>query len=303
MSMFNYRGFGLHITSEIPFPELFPAPFSEQPDLIICSGEITNIPVGHSFSTGRITYVMNDKEMLFTVKDTATYYISGGNHIVISADNAGIEKQVLRLFVLTGAIAAVLQQRRSIPMHAGAIIKDEKLTFISGHSGAGKSTTLAGLTAKQYRVFSDDVTVLAKGENAMIHGIASYPMMKLWEQSMQMLDYAAFSDRSFPVMPGMEKYGVFFHEHFDTKQYPVEKIILLKLSEDDQFTTEQLTGGNAFAAVVQHIYKPSFFNTPDMRMLKFSMITSLLQHSAVYQITRPVNCIPEQLLSRVTALI
>jgi energy-coupling factor transporter ATP-binding protein EcfA2 len=301
--MFNYRGFGLHIASEIPFPELYPAPFSEQPDVTICSGEISNIPEGYSFSTGRITYVMNDREMLFTVKDIATYYISGGNTVVISTDNAGIEKRVLRLFVLTGAIAAVLQQRRTIPMHAAAIIKNGKLIFISGHSGAGKSTTLAGLMSKKYPVFSDDVTVLAKGENTLVHGIASYPMIKLWEQSMQALDYAAFSDRTFPVMPGMEKYGVFFHEHFDTNQYPVAKIILLKLSGNYQFTTERLTGGNAFAAVVQHIYKPSFFNTPDMRMLKFSMITLLLQHTEVYQIARPAGCVPDELLSRVTTLI
>jgi energy-coupling factor transporter ATP-binding protein EcfA2 len=303
MSTFNYWGFGLHITSEIPFPELFPASFSEQSDVSIRLGEISDIPVGHSFSTGRITYVMNDREMLFTVKDIATYYISGGNTVVISADNDGIEKHVLRLFVLAGALAAVLQQRRTIPMHAAAIIKDGKLVFISGHSGAGKSTTLAGLMAKQYQVFSDDVTVLAKGENTLMHGIASYPMIKLWEQSMQTLDYAAFSDRSFPIMPGMEKYGVFFHEHFDTKQYPVTKIILLKLSEDDLFTTEELTGGNAFAAVMQHIYKPSFFNTQDMRMLKFSMITQLLQHTTVYQIARPPGCEPDELLSHVTALI
>jgi energy-coupling factor transporter ATP-binding protein EcfA2 len=299
--MFYYRGFGLHIASEIPFPELYPDSFSEQPDVTICSGEISNIPEGHSFSTGRITYVMNDREMLFTVKDIATYYISGGNTIVISSDNAGIEKRVLRIFVLTGAIAAVLQQRRTIPMHAAAIIKNGKLIFISGHSGAGKSTTLAGLIGKQYRVFSDDVTVLTKTDQ--VHGIASYPMIKLWEQSMQALDYAAFSDRSFPVMPGMEKYGVFFHEHFDTNQYPVAKVILLKLSGNDQFTTERLTGGNAFAAVIQHIYKPSFFNTPDMRMLKFSMITLLLQHTEVYQIARPAGCVPDELLSRVTALI
>ena len=301
--MFHYLGFGLHIASEIPFPELFPAPYAEQPDVIICSGEITNIPVGHSFSTGRITYIMNDREMLFTVKDTATCYINGGNTIVICADNAGIEKRVLRLFVLTGAIAAVLQQRRTIPMHAAAIIKDEQLILIAGHSGAGKSTTLAGLMGKHYRVFSDDVTVLAKAENAGMYGAASYPMIKLWEQSMQTLDYAAFNDRSFPVMPGFEKYGVFFHEHFDTKQYQIAKIILLKLSEDDQFKTEQLTGGNAFAAVVQHIYKPYFFNTTDMRILKFSMITLLLQNTAVYQITRPRGCVPDELLSRVTALI
>jgi energy-coupling factor transporter ATP-binding protein EcfA2 len=300
MSLFSYRGFGLCITSEIPFPELYPAEFSKQPDVTICLGEVPNMQNGYSFSTGRTNYVMNDREMLFTVKDVAAYYISEGNTIIINPDNADVEKRVLRMFVLAGALAAILQQRGTIPMHAAAVIKNNELIFISGHSGAGKSTTLAGLIAKDYRVFSDDVTVIAKNGNKRVQGTASYPMIKLWEQSMQALEY---EDRSFPVMPGLEKYGVFFHEHFDTNQYPLAKVILLKLSENDQFTTEHLTGGNAFAAVVEHIYKPSFFNTPNMRMLKFNMITSLLQHTEVYEISRPANCPPNELLSRVTALI
>jgi hypothetical protein len=125
-------------------------------------------------------------------------------------------------------------------------------------------------------------------------------MIKLWEQTMQVFE---LEDRSFPVMPGMEKYGLFFHDDFDTNQYPINKMIVLKLSSNDQFSTECLTAGKAFEAVVAHIYKPSFFNTPEMRVLKFKTISQLLQHTEVYQIARPANCAPDDLLSIVTSLI
>ncbi|WPV66086.1 MULTISPECIES: hypothetical protein [unclassified Chitinophaga] len=300
MSSYKYWGFGLNIISEIPFPELSPVSSFEQAHVNIRMGEMPETPDGISFSTGRISYTMNDQELLFMVQDIGKYYVKEGNTIIIHPDHAGIEKRLLRLFILAAAMAGILQQRRIIPMHTASLLIDGKLTLIAGRSGAGKSTTLAGLMNKQYRIFSDDIVVLANGADNHMHGIASYPMIKLWEQSMQAFEY---EDRSFPIMPGMEKYGLFFHEEFDTRPYPINRVILLKLSDDGQFTTERLSGGNAFEAVVEHIYKPSFFNTPDMRVLKFKTITQLLQNTAVYQIARPANCAPDELLSHVTSII
>jgi hypothetical protein len=300
MSLFIYWGFGLHITSEIPFPELYTVPPSAPPDVTITLGDIPHIPTGETFSTGQISYIVNDHEILMTVPTIATYHITNGTTIIISPHSNDITPRMLRVFVLAGAMAAILRQRHTIPMHAASILKNDTLTFISGHSGAGKSTTLAGLIQQQYPVFSDDVTVLSNNNHPHIHGLASYPMIKLWEQSMQSLHH---TDRSFPIMPGMEKYGVFFHEDFNTNAYPVTRLILLTLSEDDRFTTSHLTGGEAFSAVMQHVYKPSFFNSKAMRILRFTTITKLLQHADVYEIARPQHCHPGALLSHVTALI
>lgn len=300
MSIFNYYGFGLNILSEIPFPELSPVSSIDQVHVNIRFGEVPAAPDGLSFSTGRISYIMNDRELLFTVADIGRYFVSGGDTIIIQPDHDGIEKRLLRLFVLATGMAGILQQRRLIPMHTGAVLIDGRLTLIGGHSGAGKSTALAGLMNRHYRIFSDDIVVLAHETDCQTHGIASYPMIKLWEQSMQAFKY---EDRSFPVMPGLEKYGLFFHDDFDTNQYPINRIILLKVSHANLFSTEKITAGRAFEAVVEHIYKPSFFSTPDMRVLKFRTIMQLLQNTEVYQIARPANCAPDDLLSHVTSLL
>lgn len=300
MSTFTYSGFGLNILSAIPFPELSPVSSFEQVHVNIRFGEVPAAPDGFSFSTGRISYTKNDRELLFTVAGVGKYYVAGGNTIIIHPENDAIETRLLRLFVLATAMAGILQQRHIIPMHTASVLIDGKLTLIGGHSGAGKSTTLAGLMSKQFRIFSDDIVVLAEGTDRIIHGVASYPMIKLWEQSMQAFEY---EDRSFRVMPGIEKYGLFFHDDFDTNRYPINKMIVLKISEDHRFSTERLTAGSAFAAVVEHIYKPSFFNTPEMRILKFKTITQLLQHTDVYLVARPANCAPDDLLSIVTSLI
>lgn len=297
--MHKYWGFGLLISSGIEFPELMPAT-SPHTDVTITIGIVPVIHVATTACTGRITYDVNDHEMVITVAELASYYVANGDRIIIAPLATDMEDRVLRMFVLACAMAGILQQRQQVPLHAAGIVIGDGLTLISGHSGAGKSTTLAGLHEKQYRVFTDDVTVLKQLDDGHVHGIASYPMLKLWEQSLQALQW---DDRSFPVMPGMEKYGIFFHQHFDTQHYPVRKIILLAVAEVNHIRHEQLNGSKAFTSIAQHVYKPVLFRQPATRALCFNMIGAMIRQSETHLITRPSYCDPADLLSTVSFLL
>jgi hypothetical protein len=298
--MYKYWGFGLFIDTAIQFPELLPAT-SACTDVTINMGVIPVIQFTTTFSTGRIIYHMNDNELVFSVPGIATYYVANGNQIIISADNEDIESRVLRMFVLAGAMAAILQQRKQVPLHAAAIVKGEGLVLIGGHSGAGKSTALAGLYERGYTMFSDDITVLHHlPDNDCVRGSASYPMVKLWEQSLQTLQ---LNDRSFPLMPGMQKYGVFFHRTFDTQHYPVGSIILLESGNNDAVRCRPLKGAEAFSHVMQHVYKPGLFRQPVMRALCFERITTMMQQADVHLVSRPAGCAPETLLNTIISLL
>ena len=298
--MYKYWGFGLHITSGIEFPELLPFDFKCS-DVSIALGEVPAISADTAFDIGHISYQLNDHELVFSVQDVASYYVADGKQIIIHPHPANVEDRVIRLFLLGAAIAGILQQRRQVPLHTSAVVVNDRLTLIAGQSGAGKSTTLAGLKQRQYRIFSDDITVLKElPDDDCISGVASYPMIKLWERSLQTLQ---LDDRSFPVMPGYEKYGFFFHGAFDTQQYPVERIILLETGQTDIIRHKQLWGSEAFAGVVQHVYKAVLFRQPAMRALCFDVITKMVKCSEVYQITRPALCEPDSLLDVVTSIL
>ncbi|MCF6405286.1 hypothetical protein L3C95_20445 [Chitinophaga filiformis] len=297
--MYKYWGFGLHITSGIEFPELLPSDFTHT-DVSISLGDIPAIEADTAFDIGRISYRVNHHELVFSVQDVATYYAADGNRIIIRPYPGNVEDRVIRLFLLGAAIAGILQQRRQVPLHTSAVIVNDSLTLIAGQSGAGKSTTLAGLKKRQYRIFSDDITVLKEVPGSdCICGVASYPMMKLWEHSLQTL---ALEDRSFPVVPGYEKYGFFFHGVFDTQPYPVERIILLEARQTDEIRHKQIYGSEAFAGVVQHIYKASLFRQPAMRALCFDVISRMLKRATVHQVSRPVLCEPDALLDVITSI-
>ncbi|SFD79701.1 hypothetical protein SAMN05518672_103252 [Chitinophaga sp. CF118] len=301
--MYKYFGFGLQILSDIEFPELLPSIF-DVPDVMINIGEIPAITNVKIIQGNDISYIINEEELIFSVKDTASYYVAYGREIIIAPHNDVREFRSIRLFVLATAMAAILTQRGLLPFHASAILEDGELVFICGYSGAGKSTTLAGLIKLGYTIFSDDITVLQRDpDNNLITGTASYPMIKLWEDSLLTLNHQAFQDRSFPVRPGIKKYGIFFHDDFDRHQYPVKKIMLLKIGDDYRIHTEKLTGIHAFEAISNQLYRPVLMQSQSLRMLSFNIVSKLLQHTDVYLITRPSSCRPSRLLSVISSLI
>lgn len=302
--MYKYLGFGLHIFSEIEFPELFVSiSDTDIADLTIKIGDVPASRDGKTLKDNDVPYIINEEELIFSVKDIATYYAAYGREIIIDLHPNNQEMRSVRLFLLATAIVAILLQRGLLPLHASAIIEDGELVLICGRSGAGKSTTLTGLRKQGYKIFSDDITVLQKyPDTNIVTGAASYPMIKLWEDSLLTLDHQ-YQDMSFPVRPGINKYGIFFHNEFNNNQYPVKKILLLDIGENHEVQSKALTGTQAFEAISNQIYRPVLLYSQSLRALSFQVISQLLQHVDIYHISRPRDCKSEKLLSVISTLV
>ena len=299
--MYHYWAFGLHISSEIEFPELLLTEF-EKADVHISVDTIPASIETISFETETYFHSVTETELLFEVKNVAKYYATNGNKIIVEINEQNKEMRSVRLFILATVMAAILLQRKLLPFHASAIIKDETLFLITGESGAGKSTTTAGLIKKGYTIFSDDVVVLEKKSANNVSATASYPMIKLWNDSIEKLEHELFDDKSFLVKPGLDKYGIFFHEQFDTNAYPIQKIFILKKREPDNIQCRQLTGAEAFKEASEQIYRPMLMHNNELRVLAFSILTTLLQTCTIYEIIRPLNGNIEDMLLQVEAL-
>ena len=124
--MYKYWGFGLHIASEIEFPELLPAEFSEA-DLTIALGKTPDALQGEVVKKKAFSTIGKD-EYLLVMKNICRYYASFGSSLVVEPLD-GIDEQSVRLFLLGTVMAAVLYQRGSIPLHASAIVKDGGSSF------------------------------------------------------------------------------------------------------------------------------------------------------------------------------
>lgn len=303
--MYQYWGFGLNIESEIIFPELLPAAFEHadvQVQLRNVAAAVTGMPIVGAKAKG----VINSDEFFFEPGEAARYYAAGGNHITIEllpgVDVTDVpQMRAVRIYTLATVFAAILLQRQMLPLHASAVMDKGGLVLVTGHSGAGKSTTLAGLHKNGYKVFSDDVVVLHRQPEG-IKACAAYPMIKLWDDAQQKIDDDRFNDRSFLVKNGMNKYGIFFHETFDKRSYDIKKIFVLKKYAGNEITSTQLTDSAAFNQLSQQLYRPSMVHSNELRALCFMTLTDVVKRCSMFEVCRPQSCHPDALLEHIQQL-
>lgn len=281
--MYYYWGFGLHILSEIEFPELLSGKF-EYADVTVTRGII---PDAYNCETKNEI----ENEYFLEVKDICRYYVKEGKYIVFQPYD-GIDNRSVRLYILATVMAYVLLYKGSIPLHASGILKNNELILFAGDSGAGKSTTLASLAARGYTLFTDDVCVLQKDKTNedKILGIASYPLIKLWDKSISLLHNESFRDKNFRIKSDIDKFGYFFHETFSTQAVPVGKIFILKTSDkDDEISHRKLSGIEAFKELEKQAYRKHMINNQQLRSINFNTIYLLANHCEVIEVIRPLN--------------
>jgi hypothetical protein len=288
--MYKYSGFGLHIASEIECPELLPAVF-EQPDVTICIGKtpehINTEDNAHiPFSS------INKNEYLLDIKNICKYYAANGN-ILIAEPADGTDERSIRLFALGVVMAAILYQRMLIPLHASAIIKDGKLVLFTGNSGAGKSTLIAHLITQGYRIFTDDICIInVDNDSKELTGVASYPMIKLWDDAIAQLDNEMFT-LDFKVRPKLPKFGQFFYDSFDSGAYPIDKIFVLNPVENaTEITVCKMMHAQSFKLLDRQTYKNHLITNSALRAHHFAVLLQLAQTTPVFEITRPATGAP-----------
>jgi hypothetical protein len=286
--MFTYWGFGLKISSEIEFPEFSPADFLE-PDLTISIGKTPSELLGENVSKRAFSSISKD-EYLLNVANICRYYVGYGKQI-IAEPMPSIDEKSVRLFLLGTVMAAALYQRGSIPIHASAILKDGKLILFAGNSGAGKSTLLAHMAANGYSIFSDDICVMQHkitGKDG-VYCTASYPMIKLWDDTITALDNNIFT-RDYKVRPQLPKYGQFFHNQFNSSQIPLEKIFILKADNHaKEIKIERLALTDAFKKLETQAYKNQLIADNQLRRLHFTLLAEVTNYYPIFEVVRPFN--------------
>ena len=299
--MYRYWGFGLNIASDIEFPELLKNSF-ETADVIFSLGKVPTNIEGEAVSSQQFSYQINNRELLFSAHEVARYYAVNGEKVVIEPNEPVKDERAVRLYVLATVMASILLQRNRLPLHASAIKKNESLVLITGDSRAGKSTSLAGLLKRGYEIFSDDVVVLQDDKKQVLAN-ASYPMVKLWDDTLTKMDDPRFEDRSFRIQKDIDKYGLFFHDRFDQEPYPVTKVFVLKADDVTELTSCKLSGKEAFNMVIRQIYRPMLMQNNGQRLLGFSMITNIIRNGCIIEVRRPLDCDPESLIDFLESLL
>lgn len=282
---YTYWAYGLKVGSQIPFPELLPLQNDTPCDLTVSLG---SIPVINKTINGYHSeyYDITPTTYRITIKDVASYSVQDGKSIIIEA-HQNADQDSIRLFCLSNAFAAALQQRKTIPLHCAALIDKGELILILGDSGAGKSTTMASLIKKGLKPFSDDVCVpFHNPETDRICFFSSYPMMKFWRETLEEMGLENAVDRK--IRPDIEKYGIYFHQSFMTESLSPKITILLDKSDQISFPTiEPISGIELFKRLESNAYRGEYLGFSDLKREHFMLFTQLANQSACFLLKRP----------------
>jgi len=283
---YNYSGFGLKIASQVEFIELMSSSFDDA-DIFIRYGNLPD-ECFPEFEKTKIYTSFKEKEFLLYIPGIAKYRATEGKEITIApCENA--EKESVRLFLLSITMAALLTQRKKILLHASAILLNEKLILFIGDSGAGKSSIAAELSKRGYTLFSDDVCVLddVQSGSSKVLAYASYPMMKLWEETVLELNDQKF-DRSYKIIPQLTKYGQFFHDQFTVTPYLIEKIFILNPVDNthDTYSAKKVKGIEAFEYLSKNTYRRQFLLESTLQAIHLKQLSFLVQATEITLLTR-----------------
>lgn len=282
--MHQYWGFGLNIESEIAFPELLPASFS-QAHVTVRIGKAPAALAGEDVVRSGTTSI-SPAEYLLKIENTAYYYAARGRTVIIEP-SAGADEESVRLFMLSNAMAAILHQQGRIPLHASGIVTGDGLVLFTGPSGIGKSTTAYGLMQQGFTLFTDDVCVLERDNTSgEITAVASYPMLKLWENTMDLLP-AEGIQKNYRVRYQLPKFGVFHHEHFSTEKLPVKRVFILDNDNGiDGFVCREPGKVEAFNLLQQNTYRRHHVDMMQLHQPHFDIIAGLTNQAQVLELRR-----------------
>lgn len=261
--MYSYKIYGLNIKSNIKIDFITQTRSIKHTNLIIESS--TN---SSSFIIEKEINkcVANDKEnnILLDIPNIARYEITDEKISIFPY--YGIDNQTITNFLISSALPYFLAKKGKILLKGCGFTKDEKTAdLILGCSGVGKSTILAALCKKEYKVLADQFCVLSF-KNNKVYVEPAFPKIKLWLQAARLLKINIHELKK--VRPNLKRY--YWKASFCKKQLEIKNIFKINeqnLEEDNLI--EKITGTKKisllqnflFGTDLNELYKENRINT------------------------------------------
>lgn len=275
--MFYYSLYNKSVISDI---RLFNIPQTTKsisvPDIIIHNGIICDV-------------FASDNVYLYMFSDSAylrfrygTLQINNGNEIIYSLKN-GYNPESITPFIMGWGMAILLTQNEHSAFHCSALCRNNQGFFISGVSGAGKSTTSLELLKHGCSYLADDIGIVDSYENMMI--TPAFPIQKVCPNISSDLN----SNNLYSINNDRGKYAYLNEKDYCNTPKKLTVFFQLLLGETDQVEIKEITGIEKYLKVLECLflgvkYSSSSFPEPErFRCLKIA------GNIRLFTITRPVN--------------
>lgn len=281
---YYYKVFNLICSSSIQLPSFTVVQEEMKPDF-----EVTIGVVGPDFKvepTIKKPFThFNENEFFYQIPNVAKYFVSDGKKVVI--EPLCEDWDTILLFFYSNCIAAVLFQNNLMPFHVSGVMDSSGgIWLFAAPSRTGKSTTALKLKEKGYTLFTDD-TALIKVENNSCIAIASYPVLRAWENTMDNQQVYSYSDAK-QLRAEINKFGIAFHDDFVSTAQQVRGIVFLEMKGDCIYI-EKMKAIEGMKLLGDNIYRNRWVEGMNKQLLQFKTISAISQQVPFWKAVRPKN--------------
>jgi hypothetical protein len=282
--------YGLRIDSVVPLPA---APLAGN------EGDVARVSWADLGSVTRdlhardVTASVTEAETALDLPGAGTFLVRRGTEILVDPD-PGAGDALLQLALLGPVLAALLQQRGTLVLHASAVEVDGAAVGFLGARGAGKSTMAAALLGRGYPLLADDILAVSL-QAGRPQALPGFPQLKLWPDAVAALggDPALLP----PVCEGEDKRAQAIGGSFLSGPVPLARLYLL--STGDVPAIEPLPSGDAFLELVSHSYGITWLHGVS-GPAQFAARAELVRRVPIRRLRRPPGL---DQLARVTRLV
>lgn len=283
--IYKYLAFGLSVSSEIELPALMPD--KNPPGEAKVKIRVGDVPVStlQPCREAKPFTSFNGREFIYSISGTARYYVKDGTEIIIQPESE--DWSSILLYFYSNCLAAVLFQRNLIPFHvSGVFVAPGKVLLFAAPSRTGKSTTAVMLAEKGYSTFTDDTAILSV-ENGKCYAYASYPMARLWQNSLTKQSlYREEDKRAIRDNVMLQKYGFHFHDSFVSGPVEVSGIVFLEEAGAD-IVVETIKASQGIQLLGSNIYRNHWIKGMGKGVLQFKTLTAVVNCLNMWKAVRP----------------
>lgn len=245
---FCYRVYGLELETPFASPDLLPG--TRPSDLRIDLGDF-------SFRTQATTsffcFTEGFCEVDYAEMAGIRIMISRGESMTVMPVNDRYDPATVHEFLQGSCLAAVLLQRKSLPLHGNVVDTPTGAVAFMGLPRAGKSTTSALFVRRGYPLMSDDICAVRFGEDGQPEIKPGIPRVKLRSESLGFLGLSDLSLAPVPLRPG--KFYWPSGERFQPSPRPIRRLYILRPSDVPSISIRHLRGAEKLLQLADQIYR------------------------------------------------
>lgn len=278
---YTYTIGGIILESEFEIPELILS--NEQPDVFIKFGKTPDKLENPTIE--KVIVSVNKDEILYNIADIAKFWIVKGKYVVIELNDPNREEDAKK-YVLSLILGTISFFYGFYPMHGGGVIYKGEAYLFTAHSGAGKSTTIAGLQQRGFHALADDLCNLYV-KDGIVYTHPCFPRFKLWEDSLNMLDIKNVGE--YKLRSDLNKYLIPVLNDFSITPVPVKRIYLLIENKEGKTFMEEVLGKDKMQILRENNYRPWLVKAFNLLNEHFVLTSNISNKVEIKKFYRPFN--------------